>query len=242
MNEEKFTGKADVYDRYRPAYPAEIAQWLYEKTRAETVADVGAGTGRFTTCLCAKPWKITAVEPNADMREKLRENCPDVEIVDASAERTGIAAGSIDLVTAAQAFHWFDRERFKAECRRILTPKGRLALVWNNHRENDFRRDRDKVFITYCGICDSAGGGEKDGDLFLRNEYFSAIEYFSATHRVSMDEEQFVGYSLSHSYSPKKGDEHYDAFVDELRGIVRKHQRNGRVEVSYEATCYLGTL
>lgn len=242
MNEEKFTGKADVYDKYRPAYPAEIVQWLYDKTRAATVADVGAGTGRFTKCLSAKPWKITAVEPNADMRERLRENCPNAEILNASAERTGIAAGSIDLVTAAQAFHWFDREQFKAECQRILTPNGRIALVWNNHRENDFRRDRDEVLMKYCGICDSVGGGEKDGDLFLRNEYFSEMEYFSATHSVSMDEEQFVGYSLSHSYSLKKDDEQYEAFVDALRGIVRKHQRNGTVEVLYEATCYLGTL
>ena len=241
MNEEKFTGKADVYDKYRPTYPAEIIDWLYEKTHAETVADIGAGTGIFTKCLSAKPWKITAVEPNADMLEKLRANCPNFEIVNAPAENTGIAAGSIDLVTAATAFHWFDREKFKAECQRIFTPKGRLALVWNNHRENDFMHERDRVFLKYCGICNSVtGSSEKEGDLFLRNEYFSEMEYFSANNGMLMDEEQFVGYSLSHSYSLKKGDENYEEFVEALREAVRKFQRDGKVEVPYEATCYLG--
>ncbi|MDE7288923.1 MAG: class I SAM-dependent methyltransferase, partial [Oscillospiraceae bacterium] len=107
MNEEKFTGKADVYDKYRPAYPAELIDWLYEKNHAETVADIGAGTGIFTKCLSAKPWKITAVEPNADMLEKLSGNFSNIEIVNAPAENTGIAAGRSDLVTAATAFHWF---------------------------------------------------------------------------------------------------------------------------------------
>ncbi len=103
MNEEKFTGKADVYDKYRPTYPAELIQWLWEKTHAETVADIGAGTGIFTKCLSAKPWKITAVEPNADMLEKLRVNLSGIEIVNAPAEDTGITSASVDLVTAAQA-------------------------------------------------------------------------------------------------------------------------------------------
>lgn len=241
MNEEKFTGKADVYDKYRPTYPAELIDWLWEKTHAETVADIGAGTGIFTKCLSAKPWKITAVEPNADMLEKLRANLPDVEIVNAPAESTGIAPNSIDLVTAATAFHWFDKEKFKTECQRIFTPKGRLVLVWNNHRENDFMHERDRVFLKYCGICNSAAGStEKEGDLFLRNEYFSEMEYFSVKHGMLMDEEQFVGYSLSHSYSLKKGDENYEKFAEKLREIVRKFQRDGRVEVPYETTCYLG--
>lgn len=241
MNEEKFTGKADVYDKYRPSYPGELIRWLWEKTHAETVADIGAGTGKFTECLRAMPWRITAVEPNGDMLEKLRANCPGVGIVNAPAEDTGIPSGSIDLVTAATAFHWFDREKFKAECCRIFSPGGRLALVWNNHRENDFMRERDRVFLKYCGICNSASGStEREGDLFLRNEYFSEMDFFSADYSMLMDEEQFVGYSLSHSYSLKKGDENYGGFVNELREAFRRFEHESRVEVPYEATCYLG--
>lgn len=178
MNEEKFTGKADVYDKYRPSYPSELIDFLYEKTHAEAVADIGAGTGIFTKCLAAKPWRIIAVEPNTDMLEKLRANVPEIKIVNAPAENTGIEPGSIGLVTAATAFHWFDKEKFKAECQRIFTLKGRLALVWNNHRENDFMNERDRVFLKYCGVCDSATGGEKGGRLVPAQRVFFRIGVF----------------------------------------------------------------
>lgn len=240
MNEEKFTGKADVYDRYRPSYPAELIEWLWEKTHAETVADIGAGTGIFTKCLSAKPWKITAVEPNADMLEKLRFNLPDIEIVNAPAENTGIADGSIGLVTAATAFHWFDKDKFKTECRRILTPKGRLALVWNDHKENDFLLERDRVFLKYCGICNSVAGSSSDGDKFLRSGYFSHMKFVSLPNPVFMTEEQFVGYSLSHSYSLKKDDENYKGFVDELHWAFAKYAKDGKAEVLFETSCYFG--
>ncbi len=238
MNEEKFTGKADVYDRYRPSYPKELIDWLYEKTYARTVADIGAGTGKFTACLAEKPWDITAVEPNGDMLERLRKNLPRIRIVNSPAENTGLAAGSIDLVTAATAFHWFDKEKFKAECLRIFTPNGRLALVWNDRLDNDFMTERNKVSIKYCGKC-HAGGSDED-DWFLKNEYFSEMEYFCTDNNVEMDEDRFLGDLLSHSYSLKKGDENYEKYIEEMRNVFLKYQRNGTVEVLYKTSCYLG--
>lgn len=243
MNEEKFTGKADVYDKYRPAYPAELIDWLYEKTHAETVADIGAGTGIFTKCLSAKPWKITAVEPNADMLEKLRANLPNIEIVNAPAENTGITAGSIDLVTTAQAFHWFDEEKFKAECKRIFTPNGRLAIVWNERLNCDFSSERNKVCVKYCGMShrgEVGNRGSSEGDLFLRNEYFDSVEYFCADNIITMDEERFLGDMFSRSYSLKESDENYSRFVEELRCVFAKYEKAGRVEVPYKTRCYLG--
>ncbi|MBP1559861.1 MAG: class I SAM-dependent methyltransferase [Oscillospiraceae bacterium] len=242
MNEEKFTGKADAYDKYRPSYPDSLVDWLYEQTSAETVADIGAGTGIFTKCLSVKPWKITAVEPNADMLEKLRANLPNAEIVNASAEDTGIAAHSIDLVTTAQAFHWFDREKFKIECQRIFSSKGRLAVIWNDRiTDTDFMRERDKLCIKYCGKCHVGGSdGPTEGDHFLRNEYFSEMKFFCTDNVINMDEERFLGDMLSHSYSLKEGDENYEKFVDEMRNAFLKYQRNGTVEVPYKTTCYLG--
>lgn len=243
MNEEKFTGKADVYDKYRPTYPAEIIDWLYEKTNAETVADIGAGTGIFTKCLSAKPWKITAVEPNADMLEKLRGNFPNIEIVNAPAENTGIAPNSIDLVTTAQAFHWFDEDKFKAECKRIFTQNGQLAIVWNERLKCDLSAERDKVCVKYCGKSHSGevgNRGSSEGDRFLRNEYFDSVEYFCVDNIISMDEERFLGDMFSRSYSLKENDENYSRFVDELRQVFAKYENSGRVEVPYKTRCYLG--
>lgn len=245
MNEEKFTGKADVYDKFRPSYPDSLIDWLYEKTGAKTVADIGAGTGIFTKCLSAKPWKITAVEPNANMLEILKQNMGQgsalfAKIINASAEDTGIPAGTIDLVTAAQAFHWFDKGKFKAECERILTPNGRLAIVWNSHGKNEFRYERDRIFDKYCGMSNSMKGSTTEGDKLLRTEYFSHMEFFRAENNMNMTEEQFIGYSVSHSYSIKADNENYERFVDELRNAFAKFQNNGIVELPHETTCYLG--
>ena len=243
MNEEKFTGKADVYDRYRPSYPAEFIEWLWEKTHAETVADIGAGTGIFTKCLSAKPWKITAVEPNADMLEKLRKNLPDIHIINAPAENTGIEAGSIGLVTAAQAFHWFDKNKFKTECKRIFSPKGRLAIVWNERSSCALSEERNRVCEKYCGMshCGELGNcSSTEGDLFFRNEYFESVEYFCTDNIVTMDEERFLGDMFSRSYSLKESNEKYYQFVNELRQVFAKYENGGRIEVLYKTNCYLG--
>ena len=237
MNEEKFTGKANVYDKFRPSYPAELIDWLYEKTRAKTVADIGAGTGIFTKCLSQKPWKITAVEPNPDMLEILKKNVPSIEIVNAPAENTGIPAGTIDLVTAAQAFHWFDKERFKAECERIFTPDGHLAVAWNNHVPSDIMNERNRIFDKYCGMSNSVAGGVTQVDL---KTYFSRVEILRLENNMNMTEEQFIGYSLSHSYSIKADNENYEKFVYELRNMFAKFQHDGTAEIPQETECFLG--
>ena len=177
------------------------------------------------------------------MLEKLRANCPNIEIVTAPAENTGITAGSIDLVTTAQAFHWFDEENFKAECKRIFTQNGRLAIVWNERVKCDFSAERDKVCVKYCGMShrgEVGNRGSSEGDLFLRNEYFESVEYFCADNIITMDEERFLGDMFSRSYSLKESDENYSRFVDELRQVFAKYENSGRVEVPYKTSCYLG--
>ena len=94
MNEQKFTGKADLYEKFRPSYPDGLIDFLYDNARCDNVADIGAGTGKFTRCLLKKPWKVTAVEPNADMRGKLAET-EGITVVNAPAENTGLADKSV---------------------------------------------------------------------------------------------------------------------------------------------------
>ncbi len=240
MNEEKFTGKADIYDKYRPSYPAELIDWLYEKTHAETVADIGAGTGIFTKCLSAKPWKITAVEPNADMLEKLRANCPNVEIVNAPAENTGIAEGSIGLVTAAQAFHWFDKVKFMSECKRIFTANGRLAVIWNTRTETDMQKERNEIFQRNAGQYDSVKGNINADGKFVPEKYFSEYERVSFLQSMTMDMEQYVGCEMSRSYAPPKGTPVYERQLEELQRIFEKYEQGGTVDVPYKTDCFLG--
>lgn len=247
MNEEKFSGKAENYDKFRPSYPSELIEWLYSLTRAEAVADIGAGTGKFTEKLLEKPWQVTAVEPNGDMLEKLRGNFPDLQAVQASAENTGLPAHSFGLITTAQAFHWFDEEKFRTECKRLLTDGGRLAIVFNSRRIDGISADRDRVCEKYCPLFANRNGhmgkrSEEEGDRFLRSEYFASVEVFNMENPVIMTREHFLGDTLSRSYAPRENDECYAAFIEEIGALFDKYQQNGLVSVSYTTSCYAGTF
>lgn len=246
MNEEKFTGKAAVYARYRPSYPAAVVDRLYELTHAENVADIGAGTGKFTEKLLQKPWNVTAVEPNTDMcRELLKCVGGRAEIVMASAESTGLPERSFELITAAQAFHWFDENQFREECKRLLKPGGRLAIVFNSRMNGEITKNRDEIFMKYCPDFVERSGrsgkrSEAEIDNFLRNEYFSSVDVFKMETPVVMTREHFIGDALSRSYAPKEDDECYRAFVAELLSLFDRSHKYGRVAVSYTTTCYTG--
>lgn len=244
MNEEKFTGKAELYERYRPSYPDALIYFLYENARCGCVADIGAGTGKFTRCLLKKPWRVIAVEPNADMRGKL-SGIEQITIVPASAEDTQLADQSVGLVTVAQAFHWFDEEKFKAECRRILLPGGRLAVIFNERvlEGCEISRVRNEICRRYCGAFHTGHVGRRtseEGDAFLRREYFSEVLYFCAEHNIMMDEESFVGDTLSRSYAIDDDHADFEAFVDELKNAFAKYEKDGTVAIRYKTVCYLG--
>lgn len=245
MNEEKFTGKAELYARFRPSYPDTLIDWLYEHSGAATVADIGAGTGIFTKCLMQKPWQVTAVEPNPDMRAQLEMQLANATIVGSPAESTGLPDKSIGLVTVAQAFHWFDEQLFKAECQRILTTGGKLAIVWNERSRSDISNERNEVCKKHCGKFHTGHVGNRngtDGDLFLRNEYFSAVEYFCTENNVPMTEEEFVGDTLSRSYALTENDDGYAEFIAALKSTFAKHSNNGKIIMEYKTSCYLGTF
>jgi SAM-dependent methyltransferase len=125
-----FANAADVYERARPSYPQEAVDWLVAETGlgpGKTVVDLGAGTGKLTRLLVPTGARVVAVEPIPEMRAHIQG----AEPVDGTAEEIPLADASVDLVTAAQAFHWFDHGRALPEIRRVLREGGSLALVWN---------------------------------------------------------------------------------------------------------------
>ena len=131
-------GEAGTYERGRPPYPAEIVERLVEVGRlgpGRVVLDVAAGTGRLTRLLVPTGARVLAVEPVAAMRAVFAESCPDIEVIDGTAEAIPRPGASCDAVTVAQAFHWFDGPAALAEIGRVLRPGGTLALVWNAQGE-----------------------------------------------------------------------------------------------------------
>jgi SAM-dependent methyltransferase len=128
-----FARSAEAYEEGRPGYPAAALEPL-GITSGMTVLDLAAGTGKLTRALAGSGATVIAVEPVAEMRAALPES---VEALDGTAESLPLPDGSVDLVTVAQAFHWFDGPAALREIHRVLNPGGRLALLWNRREEDD---------------------------------------------------------------------------------------------------------
>lgn len=130
------------YDRVRPGYPRESVDWLFAAladaepggnpgSAARDVADIGAGTGKYTRTLVAAGHRVHAVDPSTDMLAQLTDSLPGVPVTVGTAEATGLAENSMDAATVAQAWHWCDPAAASTELARILRPHGILGLVWN---------------------------------------------------------------------------------------------------------------
>jgi ubiquinone/menaquinone biosynthesis C-methylase UbiE len=129
-----FGGVAEAYDRGRPTYPREAAVWL-TSDQPLSVLELGAGTGKLTEQLVALGHDVHATEPDEQMLAVLQKNLPDVRASQAPAEEIPSGDASYDVVVSGQAFHWFDVDRALPEIARVLKPRGRLSLVWNQRDE-----------------------------------------------------------------------------------------------------------
>jgi SAM-dependent methyltransferase len=135
----RFGDVADRYERARPLYPESALAELAARCRLRPgtpVADLGAGTGKLTRQLVALGADVVAVEPAAGMRRRLGAEVPGTPVLDGTAEDIPLADASTEIVTAGQAFHWFDTQRALAEIARVLRPAGWLALLWNERPES----------------------------------------------------------------------------------------------------------
>ncbi len=134
---ERFSNRVENYRRFRPSYPAGVIELIRNTASLRAgaaVADVGSGTGILTKLLLEAGWDVYAVEPNAPMRRAAEDELGSharFHSVDASAETTGLPTASVDVITCAQAFHWFNRDAARAEFARLLKPDGWVFIIWN---------------------------------------------------------------------------------------------------------------
>ncbi len=154
---QRFSSRVGNYVRYRPAYPSAVLDLLKNEcglTPASVIADIASGTGIFTRMLLENGNRVFGVEPNADMRkagEEFLRAYPQFTSVAGTAEATTLADHSVDLITAAQAAHWFDREKARREFIRICRPGGWTVLLWNERRTGStpFLRDYEQLLLEY---------------------------------------------------------------------------------------------
>ena len=245
----RFSDRVEDYVRYRPGYPPEVLDLLRAECGlrpSHVVADIASGTGMFTRLLLENGNSVFAVEPNAEMREmgiRLLEPYNRLVSIAGTAEETTLGSASVDFVTAAQAAHWFDLPRARAEFARILRPEGWCVLIWNERRAETtpFLRDYEQLLLTY-------GTDYKE----VRHERTTAIihEFFApalADERVFDLRQQFdyqglAGRLLSSSYAPLDGHPSHAPMMLELQRIFRAHATDNVVEFEYNTRVYYGRL
>lgn len=223
MEQTKFHGKAQAYEAARPGYPAAVIRYISGliggcfsgPSDVVTIADVGAGTGKFTVSLAGLGLPVYAVEPDADMRGVLAgnvRNLPNVTVCDGSAEATSLPADCEDVITVAQALHWFSPVTFPLECRRIARG-GRYLLIslYNVTSFDSAMRPGDE-----CG--ERLAGSIKHFDD-TKAEFFQNPTVRSFPNPIRYTRDSWHTYMDSHSHSPLPGDADYagyHAWVDKI--------------------------
>src|SRR5258706_4086166 len=135
---ERFSNRVANYVKYRPDYPREIIGFLEANcglTHESVIADIGCGTGISSRLFLENCNRVIGVEPNAAMRAAAEEQLaefPEFTAVDGTSEHTALPDASVDIVAAAQAFHWFDPEKTRPAFRRILKTAAYNVLIWND--------------------------------------------------------------------------------------------------------------
>ena len=235
-NEHNFSGKAEFYNS-RPTYPQECIDYLVNKfglSSNNVIADVGAGTGILTKPFLNMGCSAYAVEPNDDMFTELSKNLSqysNVILLKTSAEKTEIPENSCDAVVVGTAFHWFDKNKFRSECERILKNKKHIAILRISNN-NDADKEIDKMrHYTEQDI--------QSAKEFFRDGFFEHIkfEYYEA-----FDEDRYINNLLSSATAPLPSDARFDDYVEKCRTVYSKHFENGIAHLPFVVNCFVGSL
>src|SRR5579863_7812349 len=245
----RFSGRVENYIRYRPGYPPEVLHTLKTECglmAAHIIADVASGTGIWTRLLLENGNPVFGVEPNAEMREageRLLSGFPSFTSVEGTAEATTLAPCCVDFITAAQAAHWFDRDRAREEFARILKPSGWLALVWNERLTDStpFLRDYEQLLLAF-GTDYQDVRHERTTDAV--NEFFDPAPFQQRVFqmRQEFDYAGIEGRLLSSSYVPGADHPKYAQMLRELRCIFDADSVDGRAAFEYKTRLYFGRL
>lgn len=248
---ERFSDRVDAYVRARPHYPDELALQLARALALPpqaTVADIGSGTGISCVPFLRTGFTVIGVEPNDAMRaaaERSLQPYSNFRSVKGTAEDTTLAAASVDLVVAGQAFHWFDHARFGAEIRRIAQPSGALALFWNSRRHDasPFMADYNALLLAFCAEYRAKWKGDDVGAKLapaMAIVFGSRWSEATLPNQQRLDREGLIARIDSDSYAPKPSDPLHAPMIEAALRLFDRHAIDGAVELIYNTRVFYG--
>jgi ubiquinone/menaquinone biosynthesis C-methylase UbiE len=237
---ESFNGRQEFYHDARPDYPRELIDWLEGETGAfagKRVADVGAGTGKLGRHLVHRGADVSFIEPGDDMRSLIHRD--GLKALKGSAESTGLPDGSVDLITAAQSFHFFEQAATRREFDRILNPNGHVFLTWYAFAtENPFMRDFDATLAKYTK--ETGNLIEPDFVKTQNLDCFFVSSGFKHWHEyitIPYSESRFL--DLTHSFSYVPWSKHAAQIDLEVREVFNCYRENDELPIRFAFNGFL---
>lgn len=246
----RFSNRVEHYVKFRPGYPRAIVddlQKFYNLSSDSVVAECGSGTGLFLSPFLDLGCSVFAVEPNESMRcaaEEIHTKSPNYNSVNGSAENLNLPDSSVDFLFAAQAFHWFDRDAFCHEMKKVLRPGGVAGLAWN------VRQLDSTPFLSQYESCIKKHSTDYES---IRHDKITAVEISSFFSPGSVEKKSYqnfqklnfeglVGRCLSASYLPSEYDPSFPALYRDLEILFDKENQGGEVCIQYETVLYLSLI
>lgn len=239
----RFSAKVANYVAARPDYPQGVIDLLGEPS---VVADVGAGTGILSRMLLNANWRVHAIEPNGPMGDAaltaLGDN-PSFTLHRARAEDTRLPDHSVDCITAAQAFHWFDPGPTRDEFVRIGRPRARVALIWNDRDDS-----HSPLLRGYEAIVDEFGSDyrrvhHRRVDNSVLDPFFGGSwQVVTMPHEHHLDQAGLRARLLSCSYIPGTESPRYTEMLTALDRLFQANAVNGIVSMPYQTRVCVGPI
>jgi SAM-dependent methyltransferase len=220
-----FARGAEVYERVRPQYPDRAVDWAIERLGlgpGSVVLDLAAGTGKLTRALVARKLKVLAVDPSTEMLAQLRTTLPDLEVRDGTAEAIPLEDATVEAVTVAQAFHWFEPQPALREIHRVLRPNGGLALFRN------LRNDDDPVQAAWEEIVRDAKTAVRDREgldgrsEIARSGLFGPLDELEDRWSQQLGVDEFVNLVASRSYVSRLPDPERERILAKVEAAAER--------------------
>ncbi|MBZ0136277.1 MAG: class I SAM-dependent methyltransferase [Planctomycetes bacterium] len=236
---DRFSSAADDYAKYRPDYPADVVHACADYAAlpaGAAIVDIGCGTGISSRLFARHGYAVTGVEPNAPMRAKAIEAGSGPAYKEGEAAKTGLADGCADMITCAQALHWFNLDDCVAEWQRILNPQGACAAFWNYRADTGWQAEYESLLLEwsseYADVQKAVDGGQDNSAWVKASPLCGDVAEREFPNAQRMDFTALLGRANSSSYVIH-GVADKPRFERALKTLFDRHQQEGHVSFSY---------